>query len=403
MVNYMKKTLTFFFLAFMTFTLLTACGKEVTNEQPTAAPITPPVTEAPTTPTPSPEPDVTAEPTATPDPTPTPSPEPTAVPLPEGVTLPDGTEFMFWFDGEERTQCLYFSSQGSGVASPAEIGYESDRSFMVTNRGDSWHGIILDIKNKDENGGHDIVGKQIYVSFMAYQESGEEALISLTTAVTKPDGSSDWPQAVRATGTIPSGEWTEISGYIDIPSDISSPTFYWEAPGTMDFYLDNILVAYVTDSEVGPMYEPVAFVESYEYDFEDGEAGLNPRGSVQLVVTDGGYEGKALSVSARTENWNGAQLNVPAAAYAGKTVTVDCYVYHNEAAPISVYASLEQEVGGAATYSRIGSVEGIASGEWVQLSGSLATDPATAKVVVYFESESPTASFSLDNVKISFQ
>ena len=391
----MKKTLTFLFLAVMAFTLLTACGNEAESEQPTAAPTAPAATEAPATPT--------SNPPETDLPTATPSPEPTAVPLPEGVTLPDGTEFMFWFDGEERTQCLYFSSQGSGVASPAEIGYESERSFMVTNRGDAWHGIILDIKNKDENGGHDIIGKQIYVSFMAYQESGEDALISLTSAVTKPDGSSDWPQAVRATGTIPSGEWTEIAGYIDIPSDISSPTFYWEAPGTMDFYLDNILVAYVTDSQVGPMYEPVSFVESYEYDFEDGEAGLNPRGSVQLVVADGGYEGKALSVSARTENWNGAQLNVPAAAYAGKTVTVDCVVYHNEAAPVSIYASLEQEIGGAASYSRIGAVDGIASGEWVQLTGSLAIDPATAKIVVYFESESPTASFTLDNVKISFK
>ena len=399
----MKKTLTFLFLAVMAFTLLTACGNEAESEQPTAAPTAPAATEAPATPTSNPP--ETDLPTATPSPEPTatPTPEPTAVPLPEGVTLPDGTEFMFWFDGEERTQCLYFSSQGSGVASPAEIGYESERSFMVTNRGDAWHGIILDIKNKDENGGHDIIGKQIYVSFMAYQESGEDALISLTSAVTKPDGSSDWPQAVRATGTIPSGEWTEIAGYIDIPSDISSPTFYWEAPGTMDFYLDNILVAYVTDSQVGPMYEPVSFVESYEYDFEDGEAGLNPRGSVQLVVADGGYEGKALSVSARTENWNGVQLNVPAAAYAGKTVTVDCVVYHNEAAPVSIYASLEQEIGGAASYSRIGAVDGIASGEWVQLTGSLAIDPATAKIVVYFESESPTASFTLDNVKISFK
>ena len=397
----MKKTLTFLFLAVMAFTLLTACGNETESEQPTAAPTAPAATEAPATPTATPIPEPTATPS--PEPTATPSPEPTAVPLPEGVTLPDGTEFMFWFDGEERTQCLYFSSQGSGVASPAEIGYESERSFMVTNRGDAWHGIILDIKNKDENGGHDIIGKQIYVSFMAYQESGEDALISLTSAVTKPDGSSDWPQAVRAAGTIPSGEWTEIAGYIDIPSDISSPTFYWEAPGTMDFYLDNILVAYVTDSQVGPMYEPVSFVESYEYDFEDGEAGLNPRGSVQLVVADGGYEGKALSVSARTENWNGAQLNVPAAAYAGKTVTVDCVVYHNEAAPVSIYASLEQEIGGAASYSRIGAVDGIASGEWVQLTGSLAIDPATAKIVVYFESESPTASFTLDNVKISFK
>lgn len=403
----MKKTLTFLFLAIMTFTLLTACGNEAESEHPTAVPTAPAANEAPATPNPSPTDLPTPTDLLTPSPeptaTPTPSPEPTAVPLPEGVTLPEGTELMFWFDGEVRTQCLYFSSQGNGVASPAEIGYESERSFMVTNRSDAWHGIILDIKNKDENGGHDIIGKQIYVSFMAYQESGEDALISLTTAVTKPDGSSDWPQAVRATGTIPSGEWTEISGYIDIPSDISSPTFYWEAPGTMDFYLDNILVAYVTDSQVGPMYEPVSFVEAYEYDFEDGEAGLNPRGSVQLLVTDDGYEGKSLSVSARTENWNGAQLNVAAAAYAGKTVTVDCVVYHNEAAPVSIYASLEQEIGGAASYSRIGAVEGIASGEWVQLTGSLAIDPATAKIVVYFESESPTASFALDNVKISFK
>ena len=88
---------------------------------------------------------------------------------------------------------------------------------------------------------------------------------------------------------------------------------------------------------------------------------------------------------------------------AGKTVTVDCYVYHKEEAPISIYASLEQEIGGVANYGRIASAEGIASGEWVQLTGSIATDAATAKIIVYFEADSTTASFSIDSIKISFK
>ena len=309
---------------------------------------------------------------------------------------------MYWFNGEERTQTLYFGSQGNGVASPANFGYESERSIMATNRSDTWHGISLDIKNKDENGGYDIIGKKLYVSYMAYQESGEDGLISMTTAVSKPDGNSDWPDAVRVRATIPSGEWTQITGYLEIPSDITSPFFYWEAPGTIDFYLDNIIIGIVPDSDVGPLYDPVSYVESYEFDFEDGETGLAARGSVQLGVSDGGYEGKALYVGARLENWNGVQLSVPAAMYAGKTVTIDCYVSHNETAPIAIYASLEQEVDGVASYNRIGSAENIASGEWVQLSGSLKCDAAATKIVVYFESESPTASFSIDNVKISF-
>lgn len=405
----MKKRVLFTLLTLMMFAAMTACGSEAQTVQqapaeatPTTAPTetlapteTSTPTEVPATPTPSP----TEAPTATL----TPSPTPTEVPLPEGVTLPEGVKLMYWFDGEERTQTLYFGSQGDGVAYPADFGYESERSIMATNRRDTWHGIALDIKNKDENGGYDIIGKKLYVSYMAYQESGEDGLISLTTAVAKPNGSSDWPDAVRVRDTIPSGQWTQISGYLEIPSDITSPSFYWEAPGTIDFYLDNILIGIVPDSEVGPMYEPVSFVESYEFDFEDGEPGLAARGSVQLAVADGGYEGKALLVGARIENWNGVQLNVPAAMYAGKTVTVDCYVSHNETAPISIYASLEQEVGGAASYSRIGSAENIASGEWVQLSGSLSCDATATKIVVYFESESPTASFSIDNVKISFQ
>ena len=397
----MKKRILFSLLTLMMFAVLTACGSDPQTEQPapTTAPTSTP-TEVPATPTPSPTPTETP---ATPTPSPTPSPTPTEVPLPDGVTLPDGVKLMYWFDGEERTQTLYFGSQGDGVAYPADFGYESERSIMATNRNDTWHGISLDIKNKDENGGYDIIGKKLYVSYMAYQESGEDGLVSMTTAVAKPDGSSDWPDAVRVRDTIPSGQWTQITGYLEIPSDITSPFFYWEAPGTIDFYLDNIIIGIVPDSEVGPLYEPVSFVESYEFDFEDGEPGLAARGSVQLAVTDGGYEGKALFVGARIENWNGVQLNVPAAMYAGKTVTVDCYVSHNEAAPISIYASLEQEVDGAASYSRIGSAENIASGEWVQLTGSLSCNGAATKIVVYFESESPTASFSIDNVKISFK
>lgn len=396
----MKQRILFTLLALMMFAVMTACGSDPQTEQPAATPTTAP-TDAPAAPTATSTPTPTEVPAATP--TPSPSPTPTEVPLPEGVTLPEGVKLMYWFDGEERTQSLYFSSQGSGVAAPADFGYESERSIMATNRGDTWHGISLDIKNKDENGGYDIIGKKLYVSYMAYQESGEEGLVSMTTAVAKPDGSSDWPDAVRVRATIPSGEWTQISGYLEIPSDISSPFFYWEAPGTIDFYIDNLIVGIVPDSEVGPMYAPVSFVESYEYDFEDGEAGLAARGSVQLIVADGGYEGKALSVSARTENWNGVQLSVPASAYAGKTVTVDCYVSHNEAAPISIYASLEQEIGGAATYSRIASADGVAAGEWVQLTGSIATDAATAKIIVYFEADSTTASFSIDSIKISFK
>jgi len=399
----MKKRIVFTLLTLMMFAVMTACGGDPQTEQPTpttapqatSAPATP--TEVPATPTPSPSP------TEAPTPTATPSPTPTEVPLPEGVTLPDDVKLMYWFDGEERTQTLYFGSQGDGVAYPADFGYESERSIMATNRRDTWHGITLDLKNKDENGGYDIIGKKLYVSYMAYQESGEDGLISLTTAVAKPDGSSDWPDAVRVRDTIPSGQWTQISGYLEIPSDITSPSFYWEAPGTIDFYLDNILIGIVPDSEVGPLYEPVSYVESYEFDFEDGEPGLVARGSVQLAVADGGYEGKALSVGARLENWNGVQLNVPAAMYAGKTVTVDCYVSHNEAAPITIYASLEQEVDGAASYNHIASGENIASGEWVQLSGSLGCSATATKIVVYFESESPTASFSIDNVKISFK
>lgn len=397
----MKKRILFTMLTLMLFAVLTACGGDPQTEQPT--PTTAPTEALAATPTEIPATPTEVPATPTPSPAPTATPTPTEVPLPEGVTLPDDVKLMYWFDGEERTQTLYFGSQGDGVAYPADFGYESERSIMATNRRDAWHGITLDIKNKDENGGYDIIGKKLYVSYMAYQESGEDGLISLTTAVAKPDGSSDWPASVRVNGTIPSGEWTQISGYLEIPSDITSPSFYWEAPGTIDFYLDNILIGIVPDSEVGPLYDPVSFVEAYEFDFEDGEPGLAARGSVQLAVADGGYEGKALFVGARLENWNGAQLSVPAAMYAGKTVTVDCYVSHNEAAPISIYASLEQEVGGAASYNRIGAADGIASGEWVQLSGSLSCDATATKIVVYFESESPTASFSIDNVKISFK
>ncbi|MGN1085254.1 MAG: carbohydrate binding domain-containing protein, partial [Lachnospiraceae bacterium] len=371
---------------------LAACGKEETNADPTSAPT---ATEAPApTATEAPAPTATEAPapTATEAPDPTESPAPTA----EKITIHNIT-------GEKKRDTLYFGSRGSGVAFWGTFGKDSDGSIQVTSRTSTWHGVSLGFTDANYES-HDVVGKEVYVSFDVYQESGAPIAISCTLQVNKPDGTQSWPERVSMED-VPSGEWVHIEGVIPVYANASSPSLNFETMGegseTVEFFLDNVVVSYDPNSSVDPNpdYEPVAKVpfENVSLDFEDGSAYFVARGDSVPTVVDG-----TLYVSGRTSSWNGAQADFTPYDLAGKTVTVSFKAKHDEASPISINATMQESDGTNTTYNQVASSGDVAGGEWVTVTGSYTVLDTTVAPILYFEA-TDTASFYIDDVTVTVQ
>ena len=97
----------------------------------------------------------------------------------------------------------------------------SENGFKVSERTQYYSGVGLNFE--DINGkSHDVIGKNVYVGFWVYQNSGKPIQVSATLQVTKPDGKTDWPERVNKMN-VPSGEWTFIEGIIPIYANASNP------------------------------------------------------------------------------------------------------------------------------------------------------------------------------------
>lgn len=359
------------------------------NDEEVATDITPTIAEENVTPEATVEP--TVEPTATPEPT------PTEVPSDEPVIVHN-------VDVEKKRDTLYFSSRGGAAAFWGTIGKDSDGSVQVTSRSATWHGVSLSFTDATYTA-HDVVGKEVFVSFDVYQESGAPMNISCTLEAKKPDGSNSWPERI-STDDVPSGEWVHIEGIIPVYANAASPILCFESAdnATSDFYLDNVLVSYVPSSyvEPDPEFDPVAKIpfENVSLDFEDGTTGVfGARGDATPTVVDG-----ALYVTGRTSSWHGAQADFTAYDLAGKTLTVTFKAKHDEAAPISIKATLSESDGSETTYASIAGSdeEPIAAGEWVELSGSVTVLDTTVAPILYFEA-TETASFYIDDVTVTVE
>lgn len=363
---------------------MTACNKQG-GDKPSVTP-EPTATDVPAEPTIEP----TAEPTLEPTPTEAPSSEPVII---HNIAA------------EKKRDTLYFGSRGSGVAFWANtFGKDSEGSVQVTSRGDTWHGVSLSFTDATYTA-HDVTGKEVFVSFDVYQESGAPMTISCTLQVNKPDGSQGWPE--RVSEEIPSGEWTHLEGIIPVYANALAPSLNFESPDNAkaDFYLDNVIVSYNPASSVDPNpdYEPAEKLpfENFTTDFSDGTTGVfGARGDATPSVVDG-----AMYVTGRTANWNGAQADFTAYDLAGKNITVSFKAKHDEAAPIAIKASLEEKDGTQSTYATIAGCteeETVAPGEWVEYTGTYTVLDTTVAGILYFEA-TDTASFYIDDVTVTVE
>jgi len=282
-------------------------------------------------------------------------------------------------------------------------GY-AENGFRVYERNATWSGAGIHIAN--DGYADQVIGKEVYVSFWVYQNSGETQQFSATLQANKPDGTAVWPERV-AVEVIPSGEWTYVEGMIPIYANVSVPQINFEMPSSAeaDYYLDNVIISYDPNSNV-PVYE--AYEDTVKVKeklndlvltFEDNNAFFIGRGNGKASIVYGGYESdNCLYVSERSLNWHGVVADFSNYDIIGRTVNVSFWMCHDYDEPLQVYLSAEQNDGSNTEYIHVLEGNVAADGKWVYFSGSYEVPETVKKIYFYFESENETASFYLDDI-----
>ncbi len=331
----------------------------------------------------------------------------------EEIDLKGFEEIVFLTADGAKTELDYFVGNGSGQVEITGSG-RSENGFRIFNRAATWSG--AGIAFSDLGVGDEVIGKEVYISFWVYQESGQTQSFSATLQANKPDGTSVWPERVD-TEVLPSGEWTFMEGIIPIYANVSVPRINFEIPSSedADIFLDDVKIMYNPDSVV-PVHQAYEEaneesqvkekLERLELHFDDNNAFFGSRGSAQCSLEYGGYESeKCLYVSGRGQQWEGAQADFSMYDIFGKTVNVSFRVYHEYDDPLPIQLSVQKNDGLGDTYEAVVTAEVAADGKWVQFNGSYYVPEGIKKIFFYFETpgdagyeDAATKSFYIDDV-----
>ncbi|WP_296585523.1 carbohydrate binding domain-containing protein [Ruminococcus sp.] len=145
------------------------------------------------------------------------------------------------------------------------------------------------------------------------------------------------------------------------------------------------------------------------YDFNSGVGSWTGRGPATVTATDNAYygtSGKAMYVSDRTAEWNGAAVNLGSDFKAGQTYSISCAALQTSGGSAEIQISLQQggSNGTTAVYSHIASAT-CKSGEWTKLENTSFTIPDNAgDMTLYVETVQSTGDlmdFYIDDVVIA--
>lgn len=316
------------------------------------------------------------------------------------------TVHLLTADGMKDESSVFISMNNATVERDSKG--RNENGFRVSERTQTYSGVGLnfeDINGKE----HDVIGKNVYVGFWVYQDSGKPIQVSATLQVTKPDGKTDWPERVNKTN-VPSGEWTYIEGLIPIYANVSNPQINFETPesGTADFILDSITVAYDPESKVQANSSYAAStggkkkLDKITLGFDDNNAFFVGRGDGKPSIKYGGYESdKCLFVSGRKANWHGVAKNLTDdySNIAGHTISVSFWLYHEYETPLAVTLSVEQvDTSNSTSYVNVVNANCPADGKWAYFTGTYYVPDNMKQATFYFESQDVTAEFYLDDV-----
>lgn len=300
-----------------------------------------------------------------------------------------------------------FISMSSAMVERDGNGYK-ENGFKVFERNQTYSGVALNFEDLNGNT-HDVIGKNVYVGYWVYQDSGKPIQVSATLQITQPDGKAGWPERVNKVN-VPSGEWTFIEGIIPVYANVSNPQINFETPesGTTDFYLDNITVAFDPKSKVAAnaSYAQSAGgkkkLDKITLGFDDNNGFFTARGDGKPSIQYGGYDSeKCLFVSGRKSNWHGVMKNMTDdySNIVGHTIEASFWLYHEYEAPLDVILSIEQvDDSNSTSYMNVVRATCPADGKWSYYTGTYYVPDNMKQVIFYFESPDATAEFYLDDV-----
>ncbi|MDE7300174.1 MAG: carbohydrate binding domain-containing protein, partial [Lachnospiraceae bacterium] len=286
---------------------------------------------------------------------------------------------------------LFFGNRGDGTPAIVAGGHDDDFAMQVTGRTSSWNGAQVDLTD------YNLAGRTISISYWAKTEEATEVNVTLQEEFS--DGSDTAYNRVASSGDITPGEWVQVTGTIEVGANTAKPILYFESPSdTASFMVDEVVISFS-----GAGSAPAAGNgQTLSFTFADGNVFFTPFGSGTPAIVSGGHDDDfAMQVTGRTAGWNGAAADLASYNAMGKTVSISYYVKTEEA--IEVNVTLNGEQGGEATYNRLASSGEVAPGEWVQVTGSVEVPADYTKCVIYFESPSETANFTIDEVVITIE
>jgi peptidoglycan/xylan/chitin deacetylase (PgdA/CDA1 family) len=137
------------------------------------------------------------------------------------------------------------------------------------------------------------------------------------------------------------------------------------------------------------------FHSTFESSTDDWES----RGaSTVKTVSDNACKGsQSLSVTGRTDSWNGAAISLPTSTFVpGESYSFSAMVMQNTSASENFMLTLQYDVNGETNYANVATATG-SNGEWVQLANTSYTIPdGASNLLLYVETEDSTTSFFLD-------
>ncbi|MGN0585164.1 MAG: glycoside hydrolase family 11 protein, partial [Ruminococcus sp.] len=174
----------------------------------------------------------------------------------------------------------------------------------------------------------------------------------------------------------------------------------YQSSGKATVYKNDLFVGGETRPD-----EPVTPVEPdengyYFHDtFESSVGNWSARGDATTALSSSSAASgsKSLSVTGRTDSWNGAAYALDTAAFVpGNSYSFSVLAMQNSAASDNFKLSLQYDLDGETNYATVAEGTG-AKGKWVQLANTSYTIPAGASnLLLYVETEDSTNSFYMD-------
>ncbi|HWT27595.1 MAG TPA: carbohydrate binding domain-containing protein [Mobilitalea sp.] len=300
-----------------------------------------------------------------------------------------------------------FVGRGSAVISQTTAGVaaEGGKGYMkITGRTANWNGALIDLTSVVKPGlTYRVTG------WVRYTTGGDTEVIKITQERT----SSDENKWVGVTGdvTVKKGEWTKITGTLEVSPSTTQCSVYFEANNLIDFFADNFAVEQL---DVPPIVQKVEQVEPakvgdvvYSNDFEDGKSVLDSRGSsARTNTTAVAKSGKSSVQVTRTAGWDGAGVRftsdnkIKLASLYGKTVHTSFYVMYKDG-PDSVQFKLNNNMEKADDSDNILLQTEVKKGEWTLLEADcFIADGATGNLIFVETENNDALTFYVDDVNI---